>query len=135
MAIAWWSIGNDALLHSCTCIMVTWSTLKIFKGSMPSTIFMYIFHMAYLGGGYYFKQTTGYDINWTMPGCVLCLRLIGNVQLFVNLTFSFCTLGGASKVFVYKQSSLRSQFAKKSDFYRFSTSILHRRSSLRSQKI
>ena len=52
---------------------------------MPSTIFMYIFHMAYLGGGYYFKQTTGYDINWTMPGCVLCLRLIGNVQLFVNL--------------------------------------------------
>ena len=27
---------------------------------------------------------------------------IGNVQLFVNLTFSFCTLGGASKLFVYK---------------------------------
>ena len=77
MAIAWWSIGNDALLHSCTCIMVTWSTLKIFQGSLPSTIFMYIFHMSYLGAGYYFKQTTGYDINWTMPGCVLCLRLIG----------------------------------------------------------
>lgn len=77
MAIAWWSIGNDALIHSCTCIMVTWSTLKIFQGSLPSTIFMYIFHMGYLGAGYYFKQTTGYDINWTMPGCVLCLRLIG----------------------------------------------------------
>ena len=35
--------------------------------------------------------------------------IIGNVQLFVDLTFSFCTLGGASKLFVYKQSSLRSQ--------------------------
>ena len=77
MAIAWWSIGNDALIHSSTCIMVTWATLKIFQGSLPSTIFMYIFHMGYLGAGYYFKQTTGYDINWTMPGCVLCLRLIG----------------------------------------------------------
>ena len=38
--------------------------------------------------------------------------VIGNVQLFVHLTFSFCTLGGASKLFVYKQSSLHSQFAK-----------------------
>ena len=31
---------------------------------------------------------------------------IGNVKLFVNLTFSFSTLGGASKLFVYKQISL-----------------------------
>ena len=37
---------------------------------------------------------------------------IGNVQLFGNLTFSFCTLGGASKLFEYKQSSLRSQCVK-----------------------
>ena len=40
------------------------------------------------------------------------INAIGNVQPFVNLTFSFCTLGGASKLFVYKQSSLRSRFAK-----------------------
>lgn len=38
---------------------------------------MYVFHMGYLLTGYYFKETTGYDINWTMPGCVLCLRMIG----------------------------------------------------------
>ena len=31
---------------------------------------------------------------------------IGNVQLFANFIFSFCTLVGASKLFVYKQSSL-----------------------------
>ena len=31
---------------------------------------------------------------------------------FFSIWFSFCTLGGASKLFVYKQSSLRSQFAK-----------------------
>ena len=34
---------------------------------------------------------------------------VGNVQLFVNLPFSFCTLGSASKLFVYKQSSHNSQ--------------------------
>ena len=48
---------------------------------------------------------------------------IGNVQLFGNLTFSFCTLGGASKLnFNFWQMSLTS-LAKKSYFYRFSTSI------------
>jgi len=46
-------------------------------------------------------------------GQELINQYIGNVQFFVNLTFSFCTLGGASKLFIYKQSSLRSQFAKK----------------------
>ena len=44
---------------------------------------------------------------------------IGNVQLFVNLTFSFCTLGGASKLLVYQQSSLRLQFAKNIIFIDF----------------
>ena len=33
--------------------------------------------MSYLLIGYWFKQSDGYDINWTMPGCVLCLRMIG----------------------------------------------------------
>ena len=36
---------------------------------------------------------------------------IGNVKL-LSICFSFCTLGGASKLLVYKQSSLRSQFSK-----------------------
>ena len=35
------------------------------------------------------------------------LAHIGNVQLLANLIF-ICTLGGASKLFAYKQSSLRS---------------------------
>lgn len=77
MAIAYWSIGLESLFHSCTCIGVTWATMSIFKGSLNSTIFLYIFHLSYLLAGYYFTATTGYDITWTMPGCVLCLRMIG----------------------------------------------------------
>ena len=33
--------------------------------------------MGYLLTGYYLTSTTGYDITWTMPCCVLCLRMIG----------------------------------------------------------
>ena len=45
------------------------------------------------------------------------LQFSANVARFArkksnNYWFSICTLGGASKLFVYKQSSLRSQFAK-----------------------
>ena len=83
---------------------------------------------------------------------------IGNVQVFVNLTYSFCTLGGASRLFVYKQSSLGSQFSRNlisidflfqfSDpqtllaslaeiyfFYGFCSSIFSKCSSLRLPKI
>ena len=43
-----------------------------------------------------------------MVSAMSALINIGNDQLFVNLTFLFCTLGGASKLFVYKQNSPRS---------------------------
>lgn len=36
-----------------------------------------IFNMAYLLWGYHISSTEQYDINWTIPQCVLCLRLIG----------------------------------------------------------
>ena len=56
---------------------MTWATVKVFRGSFASTVAMYIFHMTYLGIGYLYTQSVDYDINWTMPGCVLCLRMIG----------------------------------------------------------
>ena len=31
----------------------------------------------YKSAGYAYTETEGYDICWTMPGCVMCLRLIG----------------------------------------------------------
>lgn len=33
--------------------------------------------MGYLMTGYYLTSTENYDIKWTMPHCVLTLRLIG----------------------------------------------------------
>ena len=46
------------------------------------------------------------------------IKPIGNVRLFVNLIFVLYARW-RSKLFVYKQSSLRSQFAKNLNFYRF----------------
>ena len=66
--------GFDVLNYN---LQVTWATVKVFQGSFASTVAMYIFHMAYLGIGYAYTESAGYDINWTMPGCVLCLRMIG----------------------------------------------------------
>ena len=43
----------------------------------PNLTSSILFQMAYLCTGYLFTQSTGYDITWTMPQCVLCLRLIG----------------------------------------------------------
>ena len=45
MVLANWSIGTECLMHSCAMIGVTWATLKVFQGSMPSTIFLYIFNV------------------------------------------------------------------------------------------
>merc|ERR1712013_878777 len=33
--------------------------------------------MTYLMAGYWYMAGETYDISWTMPQCVLCLRLIG----------------------------------------------------------
>nr|XP_034996528.1 lysophospholipid acyltransferase 5 isoform X2 [Zootoca vivipara] len=37
----------------------------------------FCFQMLYLMAGYYFTATESYDIKWTMPHCVLTLKLIG----------------------------------------------------------
>ncbi|XP_066469990.1 lysophospholipid acyltransferase 5 isoform X2 [Tiliqua scincoides] len=39
----------------------------------------FCFQMLYLLAGYYFTATEHYDIKWTMPHCVLTLKLIGLV--------------------------------------------------------
>lgn len=37
----------------------------------------FVFHMMYLLIGYYYTESNEYDILWTMPHCVLTLRMIG----------------------------------------------------------
>ncbi|XP_043528844.1 lysophospholipid acyltransferase 5 [Frieseomelitta varia] len=74
--ICLWNYGFN-ILHSAATVYVTYRVLKRLGGSSLSVIIIFIFNMAYLLCGYYMTSTDDYDIKWTMPQCVLALRLIG----------------------------------------------------------
>jgi len=76
MGMIYWCYGKD-LIHSFICTFVQWATMKTLGHSRLGLYFSFLFQFGYLLGGYYFTETEGYDICWTMPGCVMCLRLIG----------------------------------------------------------
>ena len=72
----WFVIGED-LKHSIYAIAGTYLILIAAGGTLLSVIISFIFNFGYLLVGYYFTESEGYDICWTMPHCVLTLRLIG----------------------------------------------------------
>ena len=51
--------------------------LMFVGGTLASVVISFLFNMGYLLIGYWYTESEGYDICWTMPHCVLCLRLIG----------------------------------------------------------
>lgn len=62
--------------HSLLAIIVSYVMISILNGSVLIGA-TFIFHMGYLLAGYLLTSTDTYDIKWTMPHCVLVLRLIG----------------------------------------------------------
>ena len=66
--------GNDAF-HVVFCALVQWAMLKTLINTTFLIPFSFLFQLGYLINGY-FATEAGY-IAWTMPGCVLCLRMIG----------------------------------------------------------
>jgi hypothetical protein len=75
--VSLWAIGAEPLIHGTLCILLTFIVTRLFKGSLASTIFLFVFHIGYLVVGYVVIGTDSYDISWTMPHCVMTLRLIG----------------------------------------------------------
>lgn len=72
----YWFLGND-VMHNIAPIVGTYLILTILGGSMLSVVVSFLYNFLYLLIGYWFTEMDGYLICWTMPGCVLCLRLIG----------------------------------------------------------
>lgn len=62
--------------HSLLAVLVSYGLIKFFNGT-PLIVTTFLFHMIYLLNGYYITATETYDITWTMPHCVLTLKLIG----------------------------------------------------------
>uniref|UniRef100_A0A0P4W2L8 Lysophospholipid acyltransferase 5 n=1 Tax=Scylla olivacea TaxID=85551 RepID=A0A0P4W2L8_SCYOL len=75
VSIALFNYGQN-VVHSVICVLVAWLLLLVMGGTLLSVIISFIFQMTYLLVGYYMTGTDTYDIKWSMPHCVLTLRLI-----------------------------------------------------------
>ncbi|KZC11643.1 Lysophospholipid acyltransferase 5, partial [Dufourea novaeangliae] len=76
LLLCYWNYGLNTL-HSATAVCITYLILKYLGGTTLSVLLTFVFNMVYLLYGYYTTGTNDYDIKWTMPQCVLTLRLIG----------------------------------------------------------
>lgn len=66
------------IYHSAIAIFVTYLLcIKLSGNPKLFVILNFTFNMTYLLIGYYLTESNEYDILWTMPHCVLVLRLIG----------------------------------------------------------
>ena len=68
-------------IHGLITILVSYFTCfsvgEILGNRFYAAIGVFCFNMVYLLLGYVNTMSDGYDICWTMPQCILCLRMIG----------------------------------------------------------
>ncbi|XP_058054796.1 lysophospholipid acyltransferase 5 [Anopheles bellator] len=76
LSIVVFNYGTD-VCHSLLAVVVTFVCNSLLGTSSLLVPVSFAFHMGYLLTGYYFTTSDTYDIKWTMPHCVLVLRLIG----------------------------------------------------------
>uniref|UniRef100_A0A8C6YSW3 Uncharacterized protein n=1 Tax=Nothoprocta perdicaria TaxID=30464 RepID=A0A8C6YSW3_NOTPE len=76
LSIAYFNFGMQ-FFHSLICVLVQFLILRLMGRTVTAVFTTFFFQMAYLMAGYYFTATEHYDIKWTMPHCVLTLKLIG----------------------------------------------------------
>ncbi|CAH8512935.1 Lysophosphatidylcholine acyltransferase 3 [Schistosoma haematobium] len=71
-----WNFGFD-IVHMFVGIFATLFVNYLFMHSRTAVTFAFVFNMGYLIIGSHICNRGTYDINWTTPYCVLCLRMIG----------------------------------------------------------
>ncbi|XP_034553176.1 lysophospholipid acyltransferase 5 [Notolabrus celidotus] len=76
LALAAFNFGPQ-LYHSAVCILVQFLMLRLMGRTVTTVLCSFTFQMIYLLAGYYYTATEEYDIKWTMPHCVLTLKLVG----------------------------------------------------------
>uniref|UniRef100_A0A3Q3X6H9 Lysophospholipid acyltransferase 5 n=1 Tax=Mola mola TaxID=94237 RepID=A0A3Q3X6H9_MOLML len=76
LALAAFNFGSQ-IYHSAVCVLVQFLMLRLMGRTVTTVLSSFIFQMVYLLAGYYCTATEEYDIKWTMPHCVLTLKLIG----------------------------------------------------------
>ncbi|XP_013868920.1 lysophospholipid acyltransferase 5 isoform X1 [Austrofundulus limnaeus] len=77
LALAAFNFAGSQLYHSVICVFVQFLMLRLMGRTVTTVLCSFTFQMVYLLLGYYYTATDEYDIKWTMPHCVLTLKLIG----------------------------------------------------------
>nr|ATJ44585.1 acetyltransferase 18 [Helicoverpa assulta] len=75
MDLAYFNFGTSMYHNAIPAIVIYLSTKYLGPGKM-NAIFTFAFNMVYLLAGYVMTESEDYDITWTMPHCVLTLKLI-----------------------------------------------------------
>ncbi|XP_020504768.1 lysophospholipid acyltransferase 5 [Labrus bergylta] len=76
LALAAFNFGAQ-IYHSAVCILIQFLMLRLMGRTVTTVLCSFTFQMVYLLAGYYYTATEEYDIKWTMPHCVLTLKLVG----------------------------------------------------------
>lgn len=76
ITIGYFNYGIE-VLHPLSAILYTYLITTLLNGTLLSLRLSFFINSAHLLLGYYCTGTDDYDIKWTMPHCVLVLRLIG----------------------------------------------------------
>uniref|UniRef100_A0A670JZ59 Lysophospholipid acyltransferase 5 n=1 Tax=Podarcis muralis TaxID=64176 RepID=A0A670JZ59_PODMU len=78
LSVAYFNFGPQ-FCHSLICVLIQFLILRLMGRTVTAVCTSFCFQMLYLMAGYFFTATESYDIKWTMPHCVLTLKLIGLV--------------------------------------------------------
>lgn len=73
--MAYYNFGIS-MYHNAIPALVIYLTTKYLGPGKRNAIITFVFNMTYLIAGYVVTESEDYDITWTMPHCVLTLKLI-----------------------------------------------------------
>lgn len=73
--IAYFNFGST-FYHNIVPVLVMFITNKYVKPGRNHCLITFFFNMGYLVAGYIYTESENYDITWTMPQCVITLKLI-----------------------------------------------------------
>ncbi|KAI8340887.1 MBOAT, membrane-bound O-acyltransferase family-domain-containing protein [Chlamydoabsidia padenii] len=77
--------GGWTIAHGVVTLAVSYGLCLAFQRQRTMAVtLVWIFNAAYLLTGYYTKVADDYDISWTMPQCIICLRLMGFSMDFMD---------------------------------------------------
>ncbi|XP_014259800.1 lysophospholipid acyltransferase 5 [Cimex lectularius] len=76
LSLGMYNFGLE-MLYTLLGLVVVYAILKMIGGTVHSVIITFVFTLGSLIAGYWVTTTDNYDIVWTMPYCILTLRLTG----------------------------------------------------------